>query len=379
MDSPPFDSAQSDFFALQPLLEGLAHLHEWVAISNRDGRTLWTSDGQLANDVLAGRRQGPWLSEVLPIQEGQGQRGELQEDLARIHRELETGSESGSRIVNIGRGLSADGPEMRLQIFRTSVSPGKTLIVSVVDPAAPVSAGSHIKRVEELEVKNAALENDLHGMAHSLRSSLVPLLGFSRLLKDDYSNTIGAEGAHFIQRIEEAGTALSEKIDKGLQVSQIKVEPGDRTLIDPRRTLMQIQSQHKLELEEARVKLIISSDMPLVCCNRTHLHEIMFHLLMNAAQHMGDCEDRRIEVSVSTHECEHQLEVRDHGQGIPEQELERIFEIFRSNSTSGRKRIVEGLGLAIVRRIAEAHGGRAWAENAADQGALFRVSLPFAE
>ena len=142
---------------------------------------------------------------------------------------------------------------------------------------------------------------------------------------------------------------------------------------------MQIQSQQKLELEEAEVELIIPSDMPLVCCNRTHLYEIMFHLVMNAAQHRGDCEDRRIEISVSTHEYEHQLEVRDHGQGIPAQELERVFEIFRSNSTSGRKRVVEGLGLAIVRKIAEAHGGRAWAENAADQGALFRVSLPFVE
>ena len=208
MDSPPFDSAQSDFFALQPLLEALAHLHEWVAISNRDGRTLWTSDGQLANDVLAGRRLGPWLSEALPIRESDGHRGKLQEDLASLHREIEKGSESESRVVNIGRGLSADGPEMRLRVFRTSVSPGKTLIVSVVDPAPSGSAGSHTKRIEELELKNTALENDLHGMAHSLRSSLVSLLGFSRLLKEDYSDAIGAEGAHFIQSHRRGGHRL---------------------------------------------------------------------------------------------------------------------------------------------------------------------------
>ena len=172
---------------------------------------------------------------------------------------------------------------------------------------------------------------------------------------------------------------MSEKVDKTLQVSQIKVEPEDRILVDPHKTLMQIKSQQKLELEEARVNLIIPSDMPLVCCNPNHLYEIMFHLLMNAAQHMGDCEDRRIEVAVSTHGKEHHLEVRDHGQGIPAQELEKIFEIFRSNSTSGQKRVVQGLGLTIVRKIAEAHGGRAWAENATDHGALFRVALPFAQ
>lgn len=379
MDSPPFHSAQSDLFALQPLLEGLAHLHEWIAISDCDGRTLWTSDGQLANDVLAGRKLGPPLIEVLPIQQSDRRHQELSACLAKIHRELGKGSESASKTIKIGRRRSPDAPEMKLRIFRTSSSPGRNWLVSVVDPAKQESTKNDQHRIEELEARNAELENDLHGIAHSLRSSLVALLGFSRLLKDDYSDVVGREGAHFISRIEEAGSGLNEKIDKALELSQIRIDPEDRTLVDPSKVLMQIKSQQKLELEQAQVSLVMASDMPLVHCHPEHLYDILFHLLMNAAEHMGACDDRRIEVTISTHEHEHQIEVRDHGQGIPPQELGRIFEIFRSTSASEQKRAARGIGLAIVRKLAQAHGGRAWAENAPDQGARFQVSLPFVE
>jgi two-component system phosphate regulon sensor histidine kinase PhoR len=98
---------------------------------------------------------------------------------------------------------------------------------------------------------------------------------------------------------------------------------------------------------------------------------------MNAAQHMGNGDDRRIEVEISAGEGEHQIEVRDHGQGIPPQDLEKIFEIFRSNPASEPERAASGVGLAIVRKIAQTYGGRAWVENAADQGARFHVTLPF--
>ena len=139
---------------------------------------------------------------------------------------------------------------------------------------------------------------------------------------------------------------------------------------------MQIKSQQKLEFEQARVSLVIDPDMPLVCCRASHLYQIFFHLLMNAAQHMGDGDDRRIEVEVSTDEGEHRIKVRDHGQGIPPQDLEKVFEIFRSNRAPEPKQPATGVGLAIVRKVAQTYGGRAWAENAPDQGVRFNVTLP---
>ena len=105
LDSPSPHSAQFDFFALQPLLEGLSHLHEWLAISNREGRTLWTSDGQLANDVLAGKTPGPELIEVLPISKSQRQRPQLRKRLKQIHQELGAGRGPAGEVIDLGDGV----------------------------------------------------------------------------------------------------------------------------------------------------------------------------------------------------------------------------------------------------------------------------------
>ena len=376
MDSPSLHSAQFDFFALQPLLEGLSHLHEWLAISNREGRTLWTSDGQLANDVLAGKMPGPELIEVLPISESRRHQPQLRKRLTQIHQELEQGRGPAGEVIEIGDGTSGETQCVRLTVFCTRISLGQPLLVSVVDPAPQTFANTNQEAVRKLQVLNTELGNDLHSIVHSLRSSLVSLLGFSHLLREDYSEVLGTEGRHFASRIEEAGSALSEKIDAALRLSEIRLDDSDRNLIDPHEILMQIKSQQKLELERARVSLIVAPNMPLLRCRASHLYEIFFHLLMNAAQHMGNGDDRRIEVEISTGEGEHQIEVRDHGQGIPPGDLEKIFEIFRSNPASEPKRAASGVGLAIVRKIAQTYGGRAWVENAADQGARFHVTLP---
>ena len=108
MDSPSLHSAQFDFFALQPLLEGLSHLHEWLAISNREGRTLWTSDGQLANDVLAGKTPGPELIEVLPISESRRHQPQLRKRLTQIHQELEQGRGPAGEVIEIGDGTPGE-------------------------------------------------------------------------------------------------------------------------------------------------------------------------------------------------------------------------------------------------------------------------------
>ncbi len=72
------------------------------------------------------------------------------------------------------------------------------------------------------------------------------------------------------------------------------------------------------------------------------------------------------------------LTVRDYGSGIAPDELERIFERFYQ-SDPARRSGGTGLGLAIARHIVEAHGGRIWAENAPDHGAIFHLTLPLVE
>jgi signal transduction histidine kinase len=91
---------------------------------------------------------------------------------------------------------------------------------------------------------------------------------------------------------------------------------------------------------------------------------------------MGSCEDRVISVDVWD-ECDgHRVAVRDRGRGIEPGDHERIFEVFQSLGPGSGGRRGSGIGLAIVKKIAETHGGRVWVESEPGRGASFHVTFP---
>jgi signal transduction histidine kinase len=140
--------------------------------------------------------------------------------------------------------------------------------------------------------------------------------------------------------------------------------------------LLQIQAELKLRLDEAGARLVIPDGPPLVLCDRTRLYQLFSNLIGNALQHMGECEDRTIAVEIARLADEDVITVSDHGQGIEAAELSRIFDPFYGRSRSKSGGPSTGVGLAIVRKIAELHGGRATVESPLGGGAVFRVTLP---
>lgn len=114
-----------------------------------------------------------------------------------------------------------------------------------------------------------------------------------------------------------------------------------------------------------------------VDADATRVRQIMDNLLTNAARHTPP--GGRIRVRVARAGPDAAVSVSDDGPGIPASELERIFERFyRVDDARGRDRGGAGLGLAIVRRLVELHGGRVWAESIAGAGATFTLTIPLA-
>ncbi len=237
-----------------------------------------------------------------------------------------------------------------------------------------ITADVHEKR--ELERKNAELESYVRSASHDLRSPLVSLLGFTRLLRQDYDHLFNDTGRHFADRIEQAGRTMQALIEDLLEISRIGATNEQRTMVDPRSVLLQLQAELKLRLDEHEATLDIPANPPLVLCDRTRLYQLFSNLVGNALQHMGPCSDRRIRVTVETLEDHHLIAVADSGRGIAPEDLDRIFEVFQSRTKPVSNARSTGVGLAIVRKIAEIHGGRAWAESELGKGARFHVSLP---
>jgi len=231
---------------------------------------------------------------------------------------------------------------------------------------------------EKLERKNAELESYVHSVSHDLRSPLVSLLGFSRLLREDYGETLDETGLHFLDRVEQAGRTMQSLIHDLLELSRIGQSGECRTLVDPRAVLLQIEAELKLRLDEHGVELTIPNHPALVFCDRTRLYQVLSNLIGNALAHMGPCESPKIRVRIEEGPTAHHISVADNGKGIAAADQERIFDVFTSLGQSQQRKpgSSTGIGLAIVRKIVETHEGRVWVESSPGQGTRFHFTLP---
>jgi len=288
-------------------------------------------------------------------------------------------------LQRVAKSLRGDGARE----YRTSIarSDGKALPVTLTASARPeahgvaavlcIRAARERERIEaELRRANDELEHCITSLAHDLRSPLVALLGFSRLLRQEYGEAIGETGRHFVDRIEEAGRTIEGLVHHVLELSRVG-QPGERSeWVDPREVLSQLRAELKPRLEEAGIELVLPEPAPpLLSCDRTRLYQLFSNLIGNAIQHMGSPAHPRIEVQVVEEADAHLISVRDNGRGIDPAHVGRIFEPFQSFATSSRSRGA-GMGLAIVKKIVEKRGGEISVESELGKGTTFRIRLP---
>lgn len=299
-------------------------------------------------------------------------------DLAEAVASLSQGDDTCQREIQIDQ----PGAEpLRLALSAQSVS------ARSVDTRADIATGHLIwlRNISDgeahhlnLQRRIEELEEFIHGASHNLRSSLLPVLGFTQLLRDDFDHQLDDTGRRYTDRIETAARKMDALISDLLDLSRIFVGNIQRHQVDSRALLSRLESDLKRKLDEAAVELETPEVCPALSGDANYLYQMFFQLIVNAVEHMGECENRRIEISFSKQAQSNAdlVSVRDYGQGIPPEELNKVFEAFHSREASPDGGKSRGLGLTFVRAIAEAHGGHAWAENPVQYGALFRVILP---
>ncbi len=275
------------------------------------------------------------------------------------------------------------GTSSELEVRRRD---GSSFLVSVTGKPVALPDGSRLGTVafvrdvtqlrgfqRELERKNSELEHTVSAVSHDLRSPLVAVLGFTRLLRDDFSGVLGDSGRHYLRRIEEAGRTMEAMIQDLLEFARIGRSEPRRSHVDPREVLLQLRGELKPRLDEKLVTLSLPDDPPVLYCDRTQLYQVVANLVGNAIDHMGSHENPQVRIAIRADREEHRVSVTDNGRGIDPADHERVFELFHSQSPGRRG---TGIGLAIVRKIAAAHGGRAWVESQPGTGASFHVTFP---
>ena len=265
----------------------------------------------------------------------------------------------------------------RHDLARTDSTTRSETIVLIRDVTARHLASEALVR------KNEELENCVRNVSHDLRSPIASLLGFTRLLRDDYEEVLAPTGNQFLDRIEAAGRSMESLLHGMLELSRIGAMPLDRTRVNPRSTLLQLRSELKLRLDEKKIRLSIPENPPILLADTTQLYQLFSNLLGNSVAHRdpdprGDALGR-IDVEIDEVEDGWIVTVSDDGPGIAREDHDRIFEMFQTAGSGQSGKKSGGLGLTIVKKIVESHRGKIWIDSAPGKGTRFVIHLPDGE
>ncbi|MEW6286795.1 MAG: ATP-binding protein [Chloroflexota bacterium] len=231
--------------------------------------------------------------------------------------------------------------------------------------------------IAELSAKNAELEQFTYTVSHDLKSPLVTISGFLGYLEQDAFAGDAARLKKDIQRINEAVYKMQKLLNELLELSRI-----GRLMNAPETVpfIEMVQEAINLvqgRLDEGGVSVFIQPDLPWVHGDRARLIAVLQNLLDNAAKYMGSQPQPRIEIGCRGEENGKAIfYVRDNGIGISSQHHDRIFGLFNKLDAQSEG---TGVGLALVKRIVEVHGGRIWVESEAGRGSTFLFTLPSAQ
>jgi PAS domain S-box-containing protein len=237
--------------------------------------------------------------------------------------------------------------------------------------------GEREKLIKELEAKNAELERFTYTVSHDLKSPLVTIKGFLGFLKRDFASQNEERFLGDIERISNATVRMDLLLRDLLELSRIG------RLINPSENVSFDELAHEAvelvhgQLEACGVQVQIAPYLPAVYGDRRRLVEALQNLLDNAIKFMGEQPYPFIEIGQSGEDGDMPIFfVKDNGVGFAPEYCEHIFGLFNKldPKTEG-----SGVGLALVKRIIEVHGGKIWVESERGKGATFYFSVPKGE
>lgn len=277
--------------------------------------------------------------------------------------------------------LQADnsGREYWVETIKTPIRNAQGMVIGTTGIAREITERkkAEIERerlILELEAKNAELERFTYTVSHDLKSPLVTITGFlSYLDKDARSgdfNSFNKDLSRIHQAVDKMQTLLKDLLELS-RIGRIMNEPDEMNFGDVvREALAMVDGQIKAR----GVSIEFIDEGHKITGDRTRLVEVMQNLIDNAVKFMGS--QPAPQVRIGTVKDSHRSPVffvQDNGIGIEPKYCDRIFGLFNKldSSTQG-----SGVGLTLVKRIIEVHGGKVWVESQPGKGATFYFTVP---
>ncbi len=229
----------------------------------------------------------------------------------------------------------------------------------------------------ELMATNRELEAFSYSASHDLRAPLRTVIGFSDMLEEDFPDKLGREGKLYLDRIRKAGSKMSSLIDDMLTLSRITRHQMEHDHVSLTALANGFVRELRKTNPDREIQISIHEGMTAVG-DRGLLEAVVKNLIRNAWKYTGKTDHPNFEFGKMYQDGQPVFFAKDNGAGFNMEHADRLFAPFQ-RLHSDTDFPGTGIGLAIVQRIINRHGGRIWAEGKKGQGAVFYFTLGGAE
>lgn len=229
---------------------------------------------------------------------------------------------------------------------------------------------------DELHLKNRDLSSLLYVISHDLKEPVRAIQSFAMLVQDRHTATMDEKGRGFLNRVIEASRRMQQLLDDVLMLSRAQRTVEPTGIVDLQQLAQEVISQTQARIDETQATVSIAAPLPKIRGDKRWLNQALLNLVVNALKFSVPGQAPNIEICVEDPNDDATtcaLIVKDRGPGVEAAHRERIFELFQravSRQVEGT-----GAGLAIVRQVAERHGGRAFVRSREGGGSEFVMTF----
>lgn len=230
-------------------------------------------------------------------------------------------------------------------------------------------------RTQALEASNAELEQFAYVASHDLREPLRMVSSYVELLERRYGNALDADAHDFIHFAQDGALRMGKLIEDLLQFSRVGRLSDPPTCLPAADLVERAVGALGVAIRDAGAEIRVADSLPEIVCRGNEVVRLFQNLVGNAVKFHAEERKPVIEISCRRRGQFWQFAVSDNGIGIEPAYFERIFMIFQRLHTRERYEGT-GIGLAICKKIVEAHGGSIWVESQCGVGSTFYFTLP---
>ncbi len=232
------------------------------------------------------------------------------------------------------------------------------------------------RMLDDLKRSNEELEQFAYVSSHDLQEPLRTIASFTQLLERRYKGRLDRDADEFIGYIVGAAIRMKQQINDLLEFSRVTTAGSEFKPVDINSILNHAIHNLKSSIDETNAEIIYGK-LPVVRGDEDQLSRVFQNIIGNAIKYKKPGETPKIYISTYNDEKkkEYVFSIRDNGIGIEKQYLSRIFRIFQRLHTLDEYKGT-GIGLSVVKRVIDRHGGRVWVESEKDIGSIFYFTLP---